>query len=173
MITIRILLMVPLATALCMPAAAGAQDQIATRIHSDAEAKHERALSMQANGSRLSSIARLHLESAYGRESSDPQAQQCLSTAAHLFYYAGDRRRAGKLLEEAGEFALRRGDIPYAANSFLLAAAVAQERRDDAALRKLVARTEVLASGPALNAVQRLAILSRIRRRGGVVAVSR
>lgn len=162
----RILSATALVTGVSLPATVMA-------AQSDPAAKHERALSMQASGSQLMAVARLHVESARGRAPADPQAQRCLSTAAHLHYYAGSRTQARRLLIEASEVALRRGDVEYAAHSLLTAAVIAQETKNASALEELVQRAELLAQGPALSIAQRAAILARIQRRGEIVAVTR
>jgi hypothetical protein len=133
--------------------------------------RHETAVSIQANASVLSALARMHVESARQRGSSDAQTQLCLSKAAHLQYYAGNPAQARRLLIEAAEVALERGDVEFAAHSLLSAAVVAQEIRDPGVVRDLVRRAELLALAPMLTDEQRARIESRISRGSSVVAV--
>lgn len=143
------------------------------RAQSEPVAMHERALSMQASGSNLTAVADLHIRSARLRPATDPQVQRCLYTAGHLYYYAGDLRKAFDLMVEASDVALSRGDAVWAANAFLLAAQIAVDDGRMADARAMVQRAEVLAHGPAFNVVQRAAILDRIVRRGQIVVAVR
>lgn len=164
MITIRKAGLIMAVSVLNIPTAAAAQ--------SGPDAKHNQAVSMHASGPRLTTVARLHLESARERSASDPQAQHCLSTAGHLYYYAGDKSRARRLLGEAADVALRRGDVEYAGHALLSAAVIAQEAKDGGAVRRLIERAELLTEGPALSVSQRARIRARVAR-GEVVAGTR
>lgn len=154
-----------LMSALCLPASVRAQ--------SDPIAMHERALSVQASGPNLTAIADLHIQSARGRPRTDPQVQRCLYTAGHLYYYAGDLGKAFDLMVEASDAALDRGDAVWAANAFLIAAQIAVDDDRMADARSIVQRAEVLARGPAFNAVQRAAVLDRIVRTGRIIVAGR
>ncbi len=122
-----------------------------------ADAVRLEARATQANG--LGAAARLRERAAELRAPGDPLGVSDLVIAASARFYSGEPTRARELYVRAAERALADGDITVAANSFLLAALVANEQRDPVTL-VLKARAERLTASPLLTEAQRRHILA-------------
>ncbi|NJD10837.1 MAG: hypothetical protein FIB01_10555 [Gemmatimonadetes bacterium] len=130
---------------------------------------HAQALALQENQSMLVPAARLYLREAALRGDDDPQGVKCLTTAAHLFYYAGRRAEGRRVMEQAANAALAVGDINAAARTYLLAAWMAQADGRTGDTRRLAHEAEMLAASPLLAAVDRTAIRQWVN---GVTTIS-
>lgn len=147
-----------------LPSAAPAQYRLPTLVSSvHADSLHSAAAALVA-AHRFRDAARLHRRSAELRAAEDPLGFRCLSEAAALTYFAGDRSRARTDMARAAGQALARGDLRAAALAYLDAAWIAQEQKNPRQVWELGHRAEILADSPLLGASDRAAILTRIRR---------
>jgi hypothetical protein len=144
------------------PAAAQQADEQVNAIHA-------RALALQQDNSKLIPAARLYLREAELRGAEDPQAVKAKVTAAHLLYYGKRGGEARKVMEAAGDMAAAQGNVLVAAETYLLAAWIAQNSGLAAEARLSAHRAEMIASSPVLAAGDRAAILARVDR---VITVS-
>jgi hypothetical protein len=147
-----------------LPGAAPAQYHLPTLVSSvQADSLHDDAVVLET-AHRLRDAARLHRRSAELRAAEDPLGFRCLTEAAALTYFSGDRSRARADMAKAAGHALARGDLRTAALAYLDAAWIAQEQRNPRLVWELGHRAEMLAESPLLGASDRAAILQRIRR---------
>jgi hypothetical protein len=154
--------MVLLAAAL--PDATAAQYRLPTIVSSvKADSLREVAVQLVADG-RWRDASRAYRRSADFRAVEDPVGFQCLTDAAALAYYVGDRSAARTDMARAAERALARGDLKAAALAYLDAAWIAQDQRKPSQVWELGHRAEMLAASPLLSEADRSAILQRIER---------
>jgi hypothetical protein len=153
-----------LLTTVGLPSAASAQYQLPTLVSSvKADSLHEAALALAASG-RYRDAARLHRESAAVGAPDDPSGFRCLSEAAAMAYFIGDRSTARADMARAAEHALARGDLRTAALAYLDAAWIAQEQKKPRQVWELGHRAEMLADSPLLSVGDRAVIQQRIKR---------
>jgi hypothetical protein len=129
-----------------------------------ADAIHARALVLQQDQTKLIAAARLYLREAELRGDDDRQTVKSLRTAAHLLHYGKRGAEARKAMEASAELAAAQGDVLVAAQTFVLAAWMAQNsgKRDDA--RRFAHKAKLLAGSPLLAAGDRDAILAHVNR---------
>jgi len=96
------------------------------------------------------------------RTSYDPEAYTALALGARLYAYAGDLLDAERMMVEAGEAALARGEIAKAAHAFVDAAVAARISGRQERASSLAARARLLTHSPFLPSSERSAILHRI-----------
>lgn len=125
-----LLAVIMIASRLNVEAAAQISDKSSYPITSAARATalHEQAVALHAQPIRSADAARLHLQSAALRPTSDPQAVECLAMAAHLFNYAKRPLQARRTMESAAERALSTGDVKRAAQAYIEAAFLANKQ---------------------------------------------
>lgn len=126
-----------------------------------AAALHQQALDAGAAG-KWHRSARLHERAAALHAADDPGGTQCLEYAANLYYFAGERATARRMLEAAADRSLARGDVATAADMSLKAGLVARDLGDGPGAGALTRRARLLASSPHLGAGERADILGRI-----------
>lgn len=127
------------------------------------ERVHAQALVLQQDQSRLVPAARLYVREAKLRGPEDPESVKCLTTAAHLLYYAGRHPGARRVMEQAAEAALERGDVLGSADIYLLAAWMAQTDGKKSETARLAHRAQLLAGSPLLASQESAALLTRVR----------
>lgn len=153
----------PLAAQQAFPAQHATHGEVpgsaADRLHDRAVAAGERGT---IDGWR--DAARLHLESAAMRGASDPLGARCMHDAGSLYFALDDLAAAQKALAASAEHAAVRGDVVASANSYLDAALVAQQQRQNAIARTYVDKAMLLASSPLLSEKQRTSLLARVER---------
>ncbi len=106
--------------------------------------------------------ARLLEQAAALRAPNDSAAIDERLTAAQLFHFTGALERAQTNLEGAATLALANGRVMQAANAYLMAAVIANERRHGQEAAALVRSAERLARSPHLTQAQCDGILDRI-----------
>lgn len=127
-----------------------------------ADRLHEAAMALPTETRFAAKAAKLHEQSAELRGEGDPEAVNCLRSAAFLRYYAGSRRTSADLMERAAARAANIGDVARAADAYIDAAYIAQELRDGGRARDLARRAQLLANSPLISDVQRAALRARI-----------
>src|SRR5687767_13935835 len=80
---------------------------------------HERAVKLHDHPRTWVEASRLHRAEAKLRDRADPKGVECLRISAMLLAYAGRDRDSGSVLEEAGNWALGKGDEQAAATGYL------------------------------------------------------
>jgi hypothetical protein len=169
---------VTLISVAALPTAALAQQRL-DPVHVTAEqsaradALHAKAEQYAGSLRAYRKVARLHEEAAALRPSNDPQAFDCLRTAALLRYYSNDRRGGADAMERAAELATLRGDVIGAANAYIDAAVIAGELRQGPRMTALVEKADLLTTSPLLSDAQRLELRGRITRGTEVARLDR
>lgn len=107
-------------------------------------------------------VAWLHERAARLRPPGDPHLISDLLVAASLIDRYGDHRQAGRLMQAAARAALATGDVAQAAHHYVTAAIMANRANDDRRALQLVAKAEMLANSPLLDAPTRACIRARI-----------
>lgn len=115
--------------------------------------------------------AMLYLEAAILRGQRDTATMHDQRMAARLLYYVGDAAHARVIMEEAGDQALRLGDVIAAAHTFVDAAWIALQIEQVAEAVRLAERAELLMASPLVDDIARHLLLERIRRKDGVLNV--
>lgn len=148
------------------PVSATAQQKLPpVRVTASTEYADKLALeadSLSMNISHFKRAADLFEQSARARGPGDARAVTCLRSAAALRYHSGDRTRGLGLMEQAGDRAIRLGDVMIAANAYIDAALIASELRQGARAHDLGQRAALLTKSPLLNETQRSALLDRM-----------
>ena len=106
------------------PPEAQSQESRSARMAAHLEAE---ASKLHDQSHHWADAANLYMAAAQLRADEDPQAQKDLFGAANLFNTIGDRAGAISALESAGSRAVASGDVVLAAETFAVAALVAQE----------------------------------------------
>lgn len=147
-----------LAASLASPSDLGAQDWAVDR----AERMEAEARSLADQREEWGYAAWLYRGAAELRAADDVEAVVDLQMAAKLAYYTGDPKQAYRDLVNAGERAMKGGDILTAGSTMLDAAWVAQklERGRDAV--RLAERARSLVDHPVLSDRVRATVLDRI-----------
>ena len=154
------------ALALCVaPAAASAQqtlDPVRVTALSRAEQLEMEADALPTEVREFKKAAKLFEQAAAARAETDVEKATSLRKAAYFRYYSGDTRASGRLMEKAGEQSVAQGDIASAANAFIDAALIANERTEIDRALALGRRAETLVRSPQLDETQRARLMGRI-----------
>ena len=107
-------------------------------------------------------IARLYEKASGLFSPSDPQATYSLNYAAQFYYTAGNKQRAGRMLERAAQLAAARGSAVEAADLYVAAAIAATETRDYGKRRILIDNVLGLVANRDMADTDRVRILKRV-----------
>jgi hypothetical protein len=129
-----------------------------------AEDLHEQAFELSLNQRNWGQAATLYIRSASAMPKGDPRAVQSLQLAGRLYYALNQPVEARRALEDAADAALMSGDVVTAAHTLLDAALIAEHQSRPADVIALSNRAEMLSRSSLLQAEQRDAIVSRIKR---------
>ena len=135
------------------------------RVTAEADRAERQAVEAAAAATaprHFAKAARLYERSAAERSANDPKAADALRKAALLHYYGGDLRRSITTMERAAQRAATIGDVVNAANSFIDAAIVANEMREQEWALALGRNARLLTSSPLLSDAQRMALRGRM-----------
>ena len=130
-------------------------------------ASPEKAAALVGQAQQLNFNDRQRIADLYEKASAlfsptDPQAVYSLNYAAQFYYAAGQKQRAGTLLERAAQLAAARGAAAEAADLYIAAAITATETREYAKRRKLVDNVLGLVANRDMSEAERMRILKRV-----------
>jgi hypothetical protein len=135
---------------------------------SERAADAERAYDLISKAQQLNFVTdRQRIGSLYEKASglfspTDPEATNTLNYAAQFFYAAGQKQRAGAMLERAGQLATARGAAVEAAEFYIGAAIPAGETGEYAKRRRLVDNVLSLVANRDMTEADRIRILKRV-----------
>jgi hypothetical protein len=149
------------------PSAAAAQqplplDPVRVTATSRAEQLEAEAAALPTMTKEFRKAAGLYERAADARSKEDAERATNLRRAAYLRYYAGDTRAGGHLMERAAQHSAAIGDVALAANAYIDAALIANERAEIDRALDLGGKAELLVNSPLLDETQRAALLGRI-----------
>jgi hypothetical protein len=133
-----------------------------------AEEMEQRANDMLTAGRGWQRAAGLYRRAAELRGSGDLQSADDLRLAGYLQFYDARARAAVATLTESGEVYLALGDVERAAEVFIDAAWVAAQAEMGLEAKGLSERAGLLTRSPLLEASERLALVRRLGRAGGI-----
>lgn len=136
-----------------------------------ADALQDSAARLHDQPARYSEAAWLYRESAALRPWADAQAVEALASAARLYGYANRFTDARKIMEQAAQRALARGDVVRASQANLDAAFFADRQGKKGLVARLGRSALALAESPLINEEQRSVILKRIKSSPAVASV--
>ena len=147
------------------PGAASAQqtlEPVRVTAMSRAEQLEMEADALPTEVGQFKRAAKLFEQAAAARPDGDAEKATALRKAAYLRYYSGDTRASGRLMEKAAEQSVVQGDVATAANAFIDAALIANERTEIDRALVLGRRAETLVRSPRLDETQRARLMGRI-----------
>ena len=137
-------------------------DPVHVTATSRAEQLEAQAAALPTMTKEFRKAAGLYERAADARSEQDTERATNLRKAAYLRYYAGDTRTGGRLMERAAQQSAATGDVAIAANAYIDAALIANERAEIERALELASKAELLVTSPLLDDTQRAGLLGRI-----------
>ena len=137
-------------------------DPVRVTATSRAEQLEAEAAALPTMTKELRKAASLYERAAEARAPQDVARATNLRQAAYHRYYAGDTRAGGQLMERAAQQSAATGDVALAANAYIDAALIANERAETDRALDLGRKAELLVNSPLLDETQRAGLLGRI-----------
>jgi hypothetical protein len=137
-------------------------DPVRVTAESRAERYEAEAAALPTMTKEFKKAAGLYELAAEARSPQNAARATNLRQAAYHRYYAGDTRAGGRLMERAAQQSAATGDVALAANAYIDAALIANEREEIDRALDLGRKAELLINSPLLDEAQRAGLLGRI-----------